>query len=135
MRITSDKAVSRWLPADQRGSKMWMAVKDIVETGTVEEMQRLTPAMLESFGQEQSIGKDERFDPHDALKILKVRSVFLAGSMDDVMPEEMSGYPMLMNQGKGQFKEVARTGRIFWWDRKEEAADLLVRWITSSETI
>lgn len=112
MRITSDKAVSRWLPADERGSKLWVTVKEIVESGTVE--QRLTPAVLESFGLKQNVFTNEPFDPEKALTNLQVRSLFLAGSMDGVMPEEMSDYPMLMSAGNGHFGEVSRTSRIFW---------------------
>lgn len=80
MQVTADKAVSRWLLPDQRGSKEWRRVREIVVNTTVQEMTSLTPAIIESFGSHMDNDGSVRFplDSLGSLKKLSVRSLFLA---------------------------------------------------------
>jgi hypothetical protein len=82
MRIIADKAISGWLKADQRNSETWKTVKAIVQSGEVDELCGLADAVIESF----------KWDSVGALGRLEVRALFLAGSGDGIMPEEMGSY-------------------------------------------
>lgn len=48
------------------------------------------------------------------------------------MPEAMAEYPKLMSEAQGQFKIIERSGRVFWSNRTEEAADVFDRWILAT---
>jgi len=43
---------------------------------------------------------------------LQIPTLFLAGSEDEVFPEEMKEYPRLMDSGKGQFQVISQLSRL-----------------------
>jgi pimeloyl-ACP methyl ester carboxylesterase len=121
MRITADKAVSRWFTADQRDLEAWNTVKGMIESGTVSQFQGMVAAMIESLGADGDAEDGKVFRPVAILNRLETRPLFLAGSGDGVMPEDMESYPSLMKSGSGRFEIVRNAGRVFWWDESKMA--------------
>jgi pimeloyl-ACP methyl ester carboxylesterase len=119
MRIIADKACSRWFAADERNLEAWKAVKGMIESGSVTRLQDMVPAMIESLGTDTDIKDSDGFRPVAILNRLETRSLFLAGSGDGVMPEQMECYPGLMKSGNGRFETVQVAGRVFWWDESK----------------
>jgi pimeloyl-ACP methyl ester carboxylesterase len=119
MRIIADKACSRWFTVDQRNLEAWKAVKEMIESGTVAQLRKIAAVMIESLGADGDAEDGEGFWPVAILNRLETTSLFLAGSGDGVMPEEMESYPGFMKSGHGRFETVQRAGRVFWWDESK----------------
>jgi hypothetical protein len=103
--VIADKTVSQWLTVDQRGSEMWKFVRGMLGRAELEELE------AGSFSYDLK-GDLERVGE------LGMRGLFVAGSEDGVLPEEMKeAVEGLMGVG---FVEVRRAKRLVMVERVEE---------------
>jgi len=56
---------------------------------------------------------------------LQIPTLLLAGSEDEIFPEEMKEYPRLIESGKGQFQLISRLSRLACCEQPELFVEIL----------
>ncbi|KAE8440347.1 hypothetical protein EG329_008456 [Mollisiaceae sp. DMI_Dod_QoI] len=123
MGIIGDKACARWFTTDARGSPEWVRVRQMIAAGSIEGMESLSNAVLER------IGYDTEQRGQNMLKNLEVPTLFLCGSSDCALPEEMETYPAMMNKEKGTFILISRASRLACCENSSEFVNILHIWL------
>ncbi|KUJ13814.1 alpha/beta-hydrolase [Mollisia scopiformis] len=123
MGILADKAVARWFTPDARRSAQWIRVREMIAAGSTEGMEKLSNAVIECAGH----GTEQR--GQRTLENLEVPALFLCGSSDESIPEEMETYPALMEKEKGLFILLDRTSRLACCEKPGEFVRLLGNWL------
>lgn len=123
MGILADKAVARWFTVDARGGSEWARIRYMIASGSVEGMEKLSNAVVESVGH----GTDDR--GKEILKHLQVPALFICGSGDEALPEEMETYPSMMVNAKGTFSLIDRASRLACCEVPGKFVDVLEDWL------
>ncbi|KAF8859871.1 alpha/beta-hydrolase [Acephala macrosclerotiorum] len=123
MGITADKACARWFTADARGSPEWVRVRQMIAAGSIEGMEKLSNAVLEG------VGHDTEQRGQKMLESLEVPTLFLCGSSDAALPEEMETYPAMMRKEKGAFRLIPRASRLACCENPTEFVNILENWL------
>lgn len=126
MGILADKAISNWFTVDARGSSEWTRVRNMIAAGSIEGMEKLSNAVLECVGHNDT----EQTGKH-MLEDLQLSALFICGSGDADLPEEMETYPASMRNKKGTFKMIPRNSRLACCENPEEFVDILKNWLAS----
>lgn len=115
--VIADKTVSQWLTVDQRGSEMWKIVRGMLGRAKLEELEA------------GSFPYDLRGDL-GRVGELGVRGLFVAGSEDGILPEEMRNAVEGMT-GVG-FVEVRRAKRLVMVERVEKFVGVVGAFLESN---
>lgn len=122
MDITADKAVARWFSSDARDSSEWIRIQKIVANGSIEGMGLLSDAIAESVAGHAKYGS---LNLRPIVAALRIPTLFLAGSEDEMFSEEMEEYPRLMKSGKGQFQVISQLSRLACCEQPELFVEIL----------
>ncbi|CZR62883.1 uncharacterized protein PAC_12780 [Phialocephala subalpina] len=120
---TADKACARWFTVDARGSPEWVRVRQMIATGSIEGMEKLSNAVLEC------VGDNTNRRGQKMLESLEIPTLFLCGSSDAAFPEEMERYPAMMKKEKGAFMLIPRASRLACCENPSGFANILKSWL------
>ena len=124
MGLTADKAVSRWFTPDSRNGAEWTRVRGMIAEGSADGMEKVACAAVQSVGHNGSC-----YDGKRALGDLGVPALFVCGSGDGMLPEEMETYSAMMRDGMGKSVVIGRATRLVFCEQPEAFVDIVQEWL------